>query len=37
MTALCLITGGTGTLGRLVVPRVREAGCHVRVLRDSEK
>jgi uncharacterized protein YbjT (DUF2867 family) len=27
-----LVTGGTGTLGRLVVPRLRDAGCHVRVL-----
>jgi uncharacterized protein YbjT (DUF2867 family) len=27
-----LITGGTGTLGRLVVPLLREAGCAVRVL-----
>jgi uncharacterized protein YbjT (DUF2867 family) len=32
MTSPVLITGGTGTLGRLVVPRLREAGCHVRVL-----
>jgi uncharacterized protein YbjT (DUF2867 family) len=27
-----LVTGGTGTLGRLVVARLRDAGCHVRVL-----
>jgi uncharacterized protein YbjT (DUF2867 family) len=27
-----LVTGGTGTLGRLVVPRLRDAGCPVRVL-----
>jgi uncharacterized protein YbjT (DUF2867 family) len=27
-----LVTGGTGTLGRLVVPRLVDAGCHVRVL-----
>src|SRR5256884_3107213 len=27
-----LITGGTGTLGRLIVPRLRDAGCKVRVL-----
>src|SRR6266568_3729180 len=27
-----LITGGTGTLGRLVVPRLRDDGCQVRVL-----
>ena len=32
MTSPLLITGGTGTLGRLVVPRLREAGCRVRVL-----
>ena len=27
-----LVTGGTGTLGRLVVPRLRDAGCTIRVL-----
>jgi uncharacterized protein YbjT (DUF2867 family) len=27
-----LVTGGTGTLGRLVVPRLQDAGCEVRVL-----
>jgi uncharacterized protein YbjT (DUF2867 family) len=27
-----LVTGGTGTLGRHVVRRLRDAGCHVRVL-----
>ena len=27
-----LVTGGTGTLGRLVVPRLQDAGCDVRVL-----
>ena len=27
-----LVTGGTGTLGRLVVVRLRDAGCKVRVL-----
>lgn len=32
MTAPILVTGGTGTLGRLVVPRLRETGCVVRVL-----
>jgi uncharacterized protein YbjT (DUF2867 family) len=32
MAAPILITGGTGTLGRLVVPRLREARCRVRVL-----
>jgi uncharacterized protein YbjT (DUF2867 family) len=29
---LVLVTGGTGTLGRLVVPRLRDAGREVRVL-----
>lgn len=32
MTSSILVTGGTGTLGRLVVPRLRDAGCEVRVL-----
>lgn len=32
MTPPVLVTGGTGTLGRLVVPRLREAGHDVRVL-----
>jgi uncharacterized protein YbjT (DUF2867 family) len=32
MTAPILVTGGTGTLGRHVVPRLRDAGCGVRVL-----
>src|SRR5215211_4789581 len=32
MAAPVLVTGGTGTLGRLVVPRLRAAGCRVRVL-----
>ena len=27
-----LVTGGTGTLGRHVVPQLRDAGCDVRVL-----
>ena len=27
-----LVTGGTGTLGRLVVPRLRDAGGEIRVL-----
>jgi len=32
------VTGGTGTLGRLVVPRLRDAGCNLRVLsgRNAE-
>lgn len=32
MKSPILVTGGTGTLGRLVVPRLRDAGCDVRVL-----
>ncbi len=40
MSSPFLVTGGTGTLGRLVVPRLREAHCEVRVLsrrgRESE-
>ncbi len=32
MTSPILVTGGTGTLGRQVVPRLREAGRDVRVL-----
>jgi uncharacterized protein YbjT (DUF2867 family) len=32
MAAPILVTGGTGTLGRLVVPRLRDAGYEVRVL-----
>ena len=32
VTAPVLVTGGTGRLGRLVVPRLREAGHQVRVL-----
>ena len=32
MTATILVTGGTGTLGRLVLPLLRDAGANVRVL-----
>ena len=32
MSSPILVTGGTGTLGRLVVSRLRDAGCAVRVL-----
>jgi uncharacterized protein YbjT (DUF2867 family) len=32
MTSSILLTGGTGTLGRLVTPLLRGAGCNVRVL-----
>jgi uncharacterized protein YbjT (DUF2867 family) len=32
-----LVTGGTGTLGRHVVPRLRDAGCPVRVLSRHEQ
>ena len=32
MASPILVTGGTGTLGRLVVPRLRNAGYDVRVL-----
>ena len=32
VTSSILVTGGTGTLGRHVVPRLRDAGCDVRVL-----
>ena len=38
MTSPILVTGGTGTLGRLVVRRLRDAGCSVRALsRRSHK
>ena len=32
MASLMLVTGGTGTLGRLVVPRLLAAGGELRVL-----
>ena len=32
-----LVTGGTGTLGRLVVARLRDAGCTVRVLSRGSR
>jgi uncharacterized protein YbjT (DUF2867 family) len=32
MTSPILVTGGTGTLGRLLVARLRDTGCDVRVL-----
>ena len=32
MASPMLVTGGTGTLGRLLVPLLRDAGCDVRVL-----
>jgi uncharacterized protein YbjT (DUF2867 family) len=36
-TSPILVTGGTGTLGRLVVPRLRDAGSAVRVLSRSRR
>ena len=35
-TSPILVTGGTGTLGQLVVARLQNAGCHVRVLSRRE-
>ncbi|MEO7911088.1 MAG: NAD(P)H-binding protein [Roseiflexaceae bacterium] len=32
-----LVTGGTGTLGRLVVPQLRDAGCTIRVLSRGNR
>jgi uncharacterized protein YbjT (DUF2867 family) len=37
MAAPILVTGGTGTLGRLVVPRLRAAGRDVRVLSRQRR
>jgi uncharacterized protein YbjT (DUF2867 family) len=36
LTAPVLVTGGTGTLGRQLVPRLRDAGCEVRVLSRGQ-
>src|SRR5215212_10221074 len=36
-TGPILVTGGTGTLGRLVVPRLRGAGAEVRVLSRQSR
>jgi uncharacterized protein YbjT (DUF2867 family) len=37
MISSVLVTGGTGTLGRLVVPQLRDAGAKVRVLSRSAR
>lgn len=37
MTQIALVTGGTGTLGRQVVPRLRDDGYTVRVLSRSSR
>src|SRR4051794_39583024 len=37
MSAPILVTGGTGTLGTLVVQRLRDVGQEVRVLSRSER
>lgn len=37
MTAPFLVTGGTGTLGRRVVPLLRQAGCDVRILSRTAR
>src|SRR5215208_536434 len=37
MTSPILVTGGTGTLGRHVVPRLRKAGRDVRVLSQKSR
>lgn len=36
MTEVVLVTGGTGTTGRLAVQRLRDAGCNVRVMSRSD-
>ncbi len=37
MTLPILVTGGTGTLGRRLVPRLQQAGCQVRVLTRRDR
>src|SRR5205823_5147203 len=37
VTSRVLVTGGTGTLGRRLVPRLRDAGFDVRVLSRRER
>ncbi len=37
VAAPILVTGGTGTLGRLVVDRLRDTGCEVRVLSRDDR
>jgi len=37
MTLPILVTGGTGTLGRRLVPRLQKAGCDVRVLTRGSR
>jgi uncharacterized protein YbjT (DUF2867 family) len=37
VTQPILVTGGTGTLGRRVVPRLTDAGCAVRILTRHER
>ena len=37
MTAPILVTGGTGTLGRRIVPLLRDAGCDLRILSRHDR
>jgi uncharacterized protein YbjT (DUF2867 family) len=37
MTSPILVTGGTGTLGRRLVPRLQQAGCDIRVLTRGSR
>src|SRR4051794_32323579 len=37
MNAPILVTGGTGTLGRQVLPLLRQAGCDLRILSRQER